>query len=504
MQNNPINEALDNAEVIVQEKFVWEKLIVFSELETPEIPVNLLPDNLKEYALALTDAAEVSSDMVVASILGVISVTLCKKIVVSPKDGWNESVNIYIFVALPPASNKSLILNNVTSPLVEWEKEQQREKEPFIKRQISLRKSEEELIKGMRLKLSKPNQTNDILEKIKQDIAYKEANLPAIEYSPKLYGNNFTPESLADDIYEQGGKFAIISDEGGVLETLSGLYSSGNANVDIILKGIDGGDARIRRKTFNYNINPYLTFVLVVQPQILQNMNSKKAFTGNGTLERFLYVTPKSNLGYRTHETQSVPNHLKEQYNQVITKLLNIEEPENPVVLRLSTDAHSQWKNFQKHIESQLRVGGKLEICVGWGGKISGFALRLAGLIHVCETLGANTEISSTAMSKALELSKLFCEHAIAAFAGMGAEQSVNDAKDILKWLEGLNQPSFTKSDIIRAMKNKGYGKAERLDRALKILAERHYISDALIKATPNSNKPTTYFELNPILYENK
>ena len=49
MQNNPISKALENAEEVVQEQAIWENPIVFSELETPEIPVNLLPDNLLEY-----------------------------------------------------------------------------------------------------------------------------------------------------------------------------------------------------------------------------------------------------------------------------------------------------------------------------------------------------------------------------------------------------------------------------------------------------------------------
>ncbi|MEI6730189.1 MAG: DUF3987 domain-containing protein, partial [Pseudomonadota bacterium] len=423
----------------------WEAPIVFSELEIPEIPEILLPDNLQDYASSLTKAAEVSSGMVVAAILGILSVALCKKFVVSPKDGWFEPINIYPLVALPPASNKSLILKNVTFPLIEWEKEQKAIKEPEVKRKLSLRKSEEKIIEGMRTQLTKPNTLNK-LEQFKQDIADKEASLSEIEYLPKLFGNNFTPESLADDVFEQGGKFAVISDEGGVLETLAGLYSSGNANVDIVLKGIDGGDTRIRRKTYNYNINPYLTFLLIVQPQILLNMNSKKAYTGNGMLERFLYVIPKSNLGYRTHETTISPQYQKDNYQVIIQNLLNLKDPEKPTILKLSPDALKDWQDFQKSIEHQLRPGGKLEVCVGWGGKICGFTLRLAGLIHVCETLGSNLEISTEAMTKALTLAGLLCDHAVAAFVGMGAEQSVKDAKDILKWIEELRQPSFSKS----------------------------------------------------------
>lgn len=492
-------QGLDEVKKQLNLKPTGEMPIVFSELETPEIPENLLPDNLQVYATALAKTAEVKTAMVVASILGVLSAALCKKYVVSPKDGWNEPVNTYIFVALPPASNKSLILKNVTKPLIAWETEARKQKEPEIKKQLSKRKSQEKIIDGMRTKLSGIKDRHE-QERAMNDIAELEANLTDIESLPKLYGNNCTPESLADDVKEQGGKFAIISDEGGVMETLAGLYSANNANIDIVLKGIDGGDMRIKRKLYEYELNPYLTFLLVVQPQILMNMNGKKAFTGNGMLERFLYFIPQSNLGYRTLETESLPQEYIDEYCYIITKLLNLPENEEPTKLTLSAQAYADWKAFHKATEKKFRAGGKLNSCVGWGGKISGFTLRLAGLIHVCETLGDDNQISGSAMYKALILAELLCEHAVAAFVGMGAEQSSHDAKDILKWLEELREPSFTKSDVLTAMKNKACGKAERLDKALMLLIERHYISAPKSRASTNSNKPTTYFEVNPEL----
>ena len=56
---------------------------------------------------------------------------------------------------------------------------------------------------------------------------------------PTLFINNVNPESLAHLVHEQQGRLAIFSDEGGILETLAGLYHHGMANVDILLKGIE-------------------------------------------------------------------------------------------------------------------------------------------------------------------------------------------------------------------------------------------------------------------------
>ena len=72
------------------------------------------------------------------------------------------------------------------------------------------------------------------------------------------------------------------------MEVFAGLYSGARANMDIVLKGIDGGRVRIERKDSTIDVEPYLTILLIVQPRILQNMAEQKSFQGNGLLERFL------------------------------------------------------------------------------------------------------------------------------------------------------------------------------------------------------------------------
>ena len=249
-------------------------------------------------------------------------------------------------------------------------------------------------------------------------------------------------------------------------------------------------------------VNPYLTLLLIVQPQILINMGDKRAFTGNGMLERFLYVIPKSNLGYRKHDTGSISESLKQSYSNIITRLLELnaatDNANKPIILTISAEALKEWRAFQKTIEFELRPGGKFEPCIGWGGKISGYALRLAGLIHVCETLGNNHTIGIATMEKALELAALLIEHSLAAFGIMGADAATADAKELLKWIDSLNQKSFTKSELTYAMRNRKFNKSERIDKALLVLIERHYISIAKSKVTANATKPTTYYDINP------
>ena len=270
-------------------------------------------------------------------------------------------------------------------------------------------------------------------------------------------------------VNEQSGRLAIFSDEGGILETLGGLYSNGSANIDILLKGIDGREVRVRRKDRSITLNPYLTIVLAVQPAVIQNMGEKRAYLGNGALERFLYVLPKSKLGYRTHDKPPLSAEIQHAYHVKIKSLLDNfflpdkNKSDQPHVLKLAPSAYQDWRAFQTMIEKQLRPEGKFSPCQGWAGKICGFALRIAGLLHVAEHGSETLIITDHTMKNALEIAALLTEHAIAAFSLMGIDQATEDAKIVSQWIRTRNTPSFTQSEVVLAMRGKKLGKSERL-----------------------------------------
>lgn len=477
----------------------WEAPILFDEINTPEIPARLLPGVLGDFASALSIATETPEALTVMTLLGVISACVSKRFVVSPKEGWQEPINIYTLVALPPANNKSLVLNCCTHPLVEWEKQAAIIMEPEIKRQRSERKTQEKIIEGLRAKASKVASSSEQQSLIKE-ITEKENKLIEPQLAPAIFANDATPEALATLTHEQGGRFAVFSDEGGIMETLAGLYNQGNANIDILLKGIDGGAVRVRRKDRSININPYLTIVLTVQPAVIQRMGEKRAYSGNGALERFLYALPNSKLGFRTHNNPPVAIPIKKQYEEKIKDLIDIppqmiNRQQVPFILTLSEEAFKSWRKFQAQVELDLRPDGRLINCQGWGGKISGFALRIAGLLHVIENQFFHLIIKEHTMNNALEIASLLIEHAIAAYGMMKIDEATHDAKELFLWIKQKSTLSFTKSEITSAMRNKKMAKKERLSKAIDLLIERNIISPPSKLPT---RKPTTIFRVNP------
>lgn len=482
----------------------WEEPILFTEYATPDIPASLLPGIYGAFAAALSIATETPEAMSVFTVLGAISAALAKRYAVSPNQGWVDPLNIYTLVALPPANNKSLVLNRCTAPLREWELAQAICLAPELTKQKSERRNQEKLIESMRTKAV--NEKNPAERaRLFGEINELEAKLPQPRSLPQLFANDATPEALAQNVHEQGGRFAIISDEGGCIETLSGLYSGGTANVDVILKGFDGGDVRVRRRDRSYDLKPFLTFMLIVQPRIIQNMGEKQAFRGNGMLERFLYVLPVSNLGYRTLDTAPVPNEVQVAYGQAMHRLLDIQPivdqrgQEQPRILTLAPDALSLFKQLRSHVEVELRPGGQLHGCLGWGGKLAGYSLRLAGLLHVAEHGERMSAISLGTMESAAYLALLLIDHARAAFNLMGIDQAIEDAKAVFDWIKARSAAVFGRTECHRALHGR-FTTAARLNAALRVLAERNILSGPELLLTTAGKRPTTVFRVNPAI----
>ena len=288
------------------------------------------------------------------------------------------------------------------------------------------------------------------------------------------------------------------------MKVIAGLYSGGNANIDIVLKGIDGGPVRIRRKDRSFDLNPFLTFCLFCQPSVIKNMGREFAFDGNGLIERFMYLLPESRLGYRSHENESVNERLQSEYENKIKTLLNdymtpSEDDETRWTLTLEPGAFKEWRDFQDHIEVQLRPGGKLYSILGWGGKICGYTLRLAGLLHVMEYGHHTLVISLETMNRALELAALLINHALAAFDLMGADESQAKVKEVYEWIIFNGEASFLKRECQRSLHGQ-FRTVNELEEALHDLEDRNIISPPI--HTPTGGRPSIHFDVNPALFQ--
>jgi hypothetical protein len=491
-----------------QEEFGWDVPVPFDELRTPEIFADVLPEPYAAFARELAEAAEVPASMTVMATLGAAAAAVTKKFVVTPKAGWLEPTNIYVMVALPPANNKSLVLREAMDPIEGWELERQGAMREEIRLAATARKNEESMIAGLRGRAARKEKLED-REHLFAEVARIEANLTAVPVPPKVYLNDVTPESLASALAEQDGKIGIISDEGGFTETIAGLYSAGHANYDIVLKGWDGGRVRLKRKDQEFDVRPYITVLLLVQPQVLRNMANQKALKGRGLLERFLFALPNSKLGHRTLDTKPIDVEVRRTYARALRKLLDIPVRKSalgvdePRLLTLSKDALSKLNDFRKELEPQLGRDGRLSVCAGWGGKAAGNCTRIAGLLHILEHGESFSEIHARTMDRAVTICRALLEHALAAWSMMQVDQAIQDAAEVCQWILARGEPKLGRTECLRKFHGRFTNK-KRYEAALDTLRHHNIISDSRAQADPGTGRTRKYYDVNPMLFDRK
>lgn len=486
-------------------KDIWEEPILFGEIETPEIPANLLPGYLGEYCKAVSDNTQTPPGLAVMMGLSTIAACLQKRIEVSPYgDDYREPVSLWTVTALPPSERKSPVKAAMTEPLTAWEDErasilESEIREVQTKRDVFLKR-----IDSLKAQAAKADNLID-REKAFSEIREIQEGLPEEKKAPRLWTDDTTPERLQMLLVEYEERMALLSDEGGIFEIMGGLYSDGRANLNVFLQSYSGSKVRAERSDRTVTLHrPALTFGLTVQPDVLSDFSqgSKRIFRGNGTLARFFYCIPKSNIGSRDMGRRvSIPENIKAKYRAGIFNLLSIEPihdehgREKAKILTLSREALDSWIRFSQYIESKQGPDREFEYMQDWTGKLPGAALRIAGLFHIIKHGIDKPTIDQETIEQALDLCQLFIPHTKAAFDLMGGDHAVNDAKHVYRWILTKGEDSFIKSHCHKALEGR-FRKVERLDKALQVLTERHIISEPHRRET--GGRPGVYYLVNP------
>jgi putative DNA primase/helicase len=329
--------------------------------------------------------------------------------------------------------------------------------------------------------------------------------MPPEIISPRLWTGDTTPERLQSLLVDHGERMAVLSDEGGIFEVMAGLYSDGRANLDVFLQGHAGQAVRVDRQSRTAHLDaPALSFGLAIQPTILADMGNggKKRFRGNGTLARFLYAVPRSNVGSRdVRAFYQIPATISANYWAGIFALLAIppqmvDGREIPRRLTLTPDALECWHAFAEMVEQRQGQDGDLESISDWSGKLPGAALRIAGNFHLVEYgTPAPAQIEALTIERALDLCTLLIDHAKAAFNLMQADTSTNDAKAIYQWIIEGRLERFRRGEVYRHFKGRFTGNTDRLDKALNDLKTRALVKEKREKTT---GREATGFNVNP------
>lgn len=482
-----------------------------SEEEPTVFPTEVFPEWLKNFVEAISENIQIPSDCPGMLALSVLATAGARKFEIEIKDGWVEPVNLFTVSALPPGSRKSATFKDMTAPILAYQTEMRKLKES----DIAIQKNRRGLLEKQRdsankelLRKKAAGASSTEIDKLmaRADQLSVDLERLKIDYLPILFeSEDITPEMLVTRLFEQNGRLAILSPEGGIFDTIAGRYNPVGA-IEPYLKAHAGDIIRVSRKGRDTEeiLNPALTIGVTAQPDVLQGMAGSKeqfhAFSGRGLFARFLFSYPNSTIGERDVEPASVPLDVRIRYNQSIKNMLNLpysndsdDDAERPWVLHLSEDAYEVLKSFSQYIEELQGRGGKLFYINKWSGKLPGAVARISALLHVAANLNednpADLFIQAQTVENACVLGRYLIHHALRTFDLMTKDGSQDVALEILEWLKASPRDTFLYQEVIPVTRS---GKG-LLFKALELLRNNGYIKIA------SSDRSNPQYEVNPL-----
>jgi len=490
----------------------WAAPVPLDAAAIPPWPCNVFPPDIQRFVDALTASTETPAELPATMTLVVLAAAAQGKFRVRVAPDYFEPLSLWTCCALQSGSRKTAVWQAAVAPLVEWEAARRGELEPIIKRAESELKTLQGRADGLRAKAAKCSA--DDVQKFLREIEALENEMPEVPRLPQVWAADITPENLPVIMADNAECMALLSDEGGLFDTLAGRYSSGIPNLDVYLQGHAGSPVRVNRgsRPSVFLPRPALTIGITPQPDVVRALADKPGFRGRGLLARFLYAMPQSNLGRRTLRTAPVADYVRESYAATIRAMLDLPWGQDDKgrarahVLTIAPDAMNLWTDFAHKIEAQLADGGTFAHITDWGGKLPGAAVRIAACFHVARHSHGEPwaqPVGADDMVAALSLAEVLSKHALLAFDAMGADAALDDARLILAWIARERLQEFSRRDCHAAHKHR-FARAEELQAPLDVLVERGYIRPrgrAVVKAV---GRPSQAYEINPTWMQNR
>ncbi|PWB40135.1 MAG: hypothetical protein C3F19_11610 [Rhodocyclales bacterium] len=479
----------------------WPEPMIPGAREVPGIPCALLPGWVGEMAAAVADSTQTPEAMSTMLALSVLGTVLQRRFEVAPygeEDEYTEPVNLWTLTAMPSGARKTAVINALAAPLMRWEKlERDRMRSEIARvsaaRAVALRRIE---------KLTRDAahaETDDARRRLRDEIQREKEELPEEIYAAKLFTGDVTAETLQALLVKHGERMAVLTDEAGIFMVMAGLYSGGQASLDVFLQAHAGSPVRVDRADREaYLERPALSFGLALQPGIMADVASGRRFRDSGLLARFLYAMPESNVGRRdVRRRVAIPEAVRGAYEAGLFALLEKRPlvPGKPRLLPFTDPARETWLDFAEEIERAQGEGGKLESISDWTSKLPGAVARIAGLIEIAEGGLAAESVSEAAVARAAQLGRLLITHAQEAFGLLGADVADADAIAILRWARAEGLASFRRSTCQKAMEGR-FRNVARLTAAAQRLIERDVLRE--VKVPNKGAPPSVWYQINP------
>lgn len=448
-----------------------------ARVELPPFPVEVFPQWLADQVAAVAEFTQTDPAMPGASALTVLSACAGGRVEVEVKPGWREPTNIFVATVAAPGERKTPVQNAMTAPLRAVEKQLANDISQKITEAETLRAIAVSRAEQARKDAAKSKSDDKTAEAVSAAAAAEAITVPTL---PRLLCDDVTPERLSALLAENSGRIALISDEGGIFETLAGRYDK-MPNLDPFLKGHVGATLRVDRigRDPVFVDRPALTVGLMVQPLTLRDVGRNERFRGRGLLGRFFFVIPTSRVGFRNVDSDPVPDEVEWRYSQQVTTLARtLAEWTDPAVLTLTPEARAIHVKAMQTIEDQLVPGGPLAHIADWATKLGGAVARLAGLLHLARhpNDGWKFPVAGDTMTGAVTLAAALTAHYRGATEQIGMDETTEAARYVLDVILRMGRPEFSTKEVFDRVTRSRFPKVTDLQQPFDLLIDHDWI----------------------------
>ena len=484
----------------------WELPIPFEvPMAGPPVPLDAFPREIGDYIAEISKVHQVAPDLAALAGLGMLGLAAGRRAAVRIGMTHTEPLNLYVMPTAYPGERKAQVVREFLFPFQEEELRLKEEAEDGIIAAKQDRAIGEKRIKHLQEKAAKLEDPAERKE-ISREAAALTKELPVVPAVPRLFLDDATPEYVVQALAQQKGRIGIVSEEAGSLfAVMAGRYSHGESNLDVYLKGYDGGQLRVGRigREGRSVDKPALSIIVTPQPTVLDAIAARPDFRGRGLVGRFLFVFPESLVGEREYRGQEIAQGVRDEYARALRGLFRLPVPEGPLpLLRLveNSEALEVWRQEHDAIERAQAEGGELAGIRDWASKQPGRVARIAGLFHLVRHVGLGVPweepICAEDVTRACEVGEWLLGHALVAYERMGEDPEVEMAKRILDWIVRGERESFTLRDLYQDIRT---SRPKDLLTPLEILAERGFVRrEAAPKKSGRGRPPSPKYLVNP------
>lgn len=368
-------------------------------------PVDAFPAVIRDVITALHEDTQIPIEMIGSTVLAALSLALQPLIEVSSPFGSNkvEPCSLYFLTLAKSGEGKSPLRDRIMAPFDEFVLQMQKEYEDLhnaYKEDYAIWASIEKALNRSLQKASKDGEDSEEEEiRLREHLSTKPEKPRAFE----MFYEDTTSAGIVQGLreYPYAG---VFSDEAilfftGHLKNNLGLINKIWKNEPISLT---------RKKEGSIRLNAYLTFLLMVQPEIFDEYlekNGKRAVS-SGFLARFLFTNTMSTIGQRNvnlnqEKSDRALDVLFEQFNALLErqKIRFYDDSLPKETLTLTDNAKNLFKDKVNQFQFNIGKNQPWEHISEFVSKASSQAIRIAALFSYPSKDGISDSILNDAFT---------------------------------------------------------------------------------------------------------